>query len=100
MRILYFFIKFLCPILIYKNDVQTNYIFQIYVAILTQINRRKGVISSWLLWIFWIFVVICCVVPLQDNILYQVSYELIVELSASCFATDNYIVMENTIIKD
>ncbi|XP_076093492.1 ATP-binding cassette sub-family C member 3-like isoform X1 [Mytilus galloprovincialis] len=43
----------------------------IYVAILTQINRRKGVISSWLLWIFWIFVVICCVVPLQDNILYQ-----------------------------
>ncbi|XP_076093490.1 ATP-binding cassette sub-family C member 3-like isoform X1 [Mytilus galloprovincialis] len=43
----------------------------LYVAILNQVNRRRGVVSSWLLWLFWIFVVICGAVPLQDNISYQ-----------------------------
>lgn len=48
-------------------------LWQIYVATVTQVNRHRGVVTSWMLWIFWLLSFFINIIPLVWNITNQVN---------------------------
>ncbi|XP_063422857.1 ATP-binding cassette sub-family C member 3-like [Mytilus trossulus] len=63
--------SFTDPPLVYYVCAVFQLLAVIYVATVTQVNRHRGVITSWMLWIFWLLSFFINIIPLVWNITNQ-----------------------------